>query len=125
GAEKAHQFAGWLEQRDPGSVLDEVRDFARQRPLAFLGIALGAGVVTGRLVRGLSADTDTASSTGSANPPAPSRRSVDSAPRVPALDVPPPPAAGGMIAGGDGDGELFPSENPYRAEQADWADRPA
>ena len=61
-AEKAHQFAGWLEQRDPGSVLDEVRAFARQRPGAFLAIAFGAGVVTGRLVRGLTADPDTTSS---------------------------------------------------------------
>ncbi len=57
-AEKAHQFAGWLEQRDPGSVLDEVRSFARQRPGAFLAIALGAGVVTGRLVRGLTAGSE-------------------------------------------------------------------
>lgn len=62
-ADKAHQVAEWLENRDPGSVLDEVRSFARQRPGAFLALALGAGLVTGRLVRGLTADTDTAQGT--------------------------------------------------------------
>jgi len=28
-ADKAHQVAGWLDQRDPGSVLNEVRSYAR------------------------------------------------------------------------------------------------
>ncbi len=61
-AAKAHEVATWLENRDPGSVLNEVRSFARQRPGAFLALALGAGVVTGRLVRGLSADPATTAS---------------------------------------------------------------
>ncbi len=56
-ADKAHQFASWLDVRDPGSVLNEVRSFARQRPGTFLAIALGAGVVAGRLARGLAADS--------------------------------------------------------------------
>ena len=72
--DKAHQFAGWLEDRDPGSVLTELRSFARQRPGVFFAIALGAGVVAGRLARGLTTDPDEAGS-GSAAPstaPAPS-----------------------------------------------------
>src|ERR1700709_2514084 len=48
-AGKAHDLAGWLEQRDPGQLLSEVRGFARQRPGAFLAMALGAGLVTARL----------------------------------------------------------------------------
>ena len=57
-AERAHQLAGWFEDRDPGSVLAEVRSFARQRPGAFLALALGAGLVAGRLARNLAADPD-------------------------------------------------------------------
>ena len=63
--DKAHQFAGWLENRDPGAVLTELRSFARQRPGVFFAIALGAGVVAGRLARGLTADPDEASSNAS------------------------------------------------------------
>ena len=62
--DKAHQIAGWLEKRDPGSVLTELRSFARQRPGVFFAIALGAGVVAGRLARGLAADPDEASGNG-------------------------------------------------------------
>ncbi len=69
--EKAHQIAGWLEHRDPGSVLTELRSFARQRPGVFFAIALGAGVVAGRLARGLTADPDEASSSSSTSTTAP------------------------------------------------------
>lgn len=57
-ADKSHQVAAWLEERDPGSVLNEVRAFARHRPGVFLALALGAGVLAGRLARGLSADPE-------------------------------------------------------------------
>jgi len=125
-AEKAHQVAGWLDQRDPGSVLEEVRAFARQRPGAFLAIALGAGVVTGRLVRGLTAGSEASGSTGSVTSGATGHLAVDSAARYPQLDVPPLPASGGTAAGGDplGGRELFTAENPYRAGQTDWTDLP-
>lgn len=45
--------ASWLDDREPGDVLGEVADFARRRPGAFLALAAGAGVVVGRLARGL------------------------------------------------------------------------
>jgi hypothetical protein len=54
-AGRAHRMADWLEQREPGQVLDEVRQFARRRPGAFLAGALVAGVVVGRLTRSLAA----------------------------------------------------------------------
>lgn len=57
-SDKAHEFAGWLEGRNPGDVLNEIRSFARQRPGVFLAVALGAGLVAGRLARGLTADLD-------------------------------------------------------------------
>jgi len=60
-ADKANQVAGWLDNRDPGAVLDEVRSFARKRPGAYLAIALGAGVLAGRLTRGLTAGSESGS----------------------------------------------------------------
>ena len=57
-ADKARSAAGWLADRDPGSLLDEVRSFARNKPGTYLALALGAGVVAGRLTRGLTAPTD-------------------------------------------------------------------
>jgi len=49
---KAGELAEWLEQRDPGTLLDEVRGLARRKPGTFLLGALAAGVVAGRLTRG-------------------------------------------------------------------------
>jgi uncharacterized protein YjbJ (UPF0337 family) len=57
-ADKARLAAGWLADRDPGSLLDEVRSFARKKPGTYLALALGAGVLAGRLTRGLTAPTD-------------------------------------------------------------------
>ena len=57
-ADRARTAAGWLADRDPGSLLDEVRTFARRKPGTYLALALGAGVLAGRLTRGLTASTD-------------------------------------------------------------------
>jgi hypothetical protein len=54
-AERSYSVASWLDQRDPGSLLDEVKSFARQRPGTFLLMAAGAGILAGRLSRSLSA----------------------------------------------------------------------
>jgi hypothetical protein len=51
-AEKAQELAGWLDQRDPGSLLDEIRQLARRKPGSFLIGAALAGVAAGRLTRG-------------------------------------------------------------------------
>jgi hypothetical protein len=53
---RVRDAASWLESRQPGDVLDEVREFARRRPGAFLLSAAAVGLVGGRLTRGLSAD---------------------------------------------------------------------
>jgi len=54
-AERTSSVASWLENREPGDLLNEVTRFARNRPGTFLLLAAGAGVLAGRLTRGLTA----------------------------------------------------------------------
>jgi len=54
-AERTSSIATWLENREPGDLLNEVQRFARNRPGTFLLLAAGAGVLAGRLTRGLTA----------------------------------------------------------------------
>ncbi|NOJ60777.1 hypothetical protein [Arthrobacter sp. 260] len=82
-AQRSGDVAGWLEGRDPGSLLDEVKDFARRRPGTFLMVAAGAGLLAGRLTRGLAGAGSDSPSTTPANP----------APEYPPT-VPAQPAAG-------------------------------
>ena len=73
-AGKVHQVAAWLEDREPADVLAELRSFGRRRPGSFLIAALAAGVVAGRMARGLSADaagTSTAVAPQKSTAPAP------------------------------------------------------
>ncbi|QGN57148.1 hypothetical protein [Nostocoides sp. HKS02] len=64
-SQRVGEVAGWLDERDPGSLVAEVKRFARQRPGAFLGAAAVLGLVGGRLSRGLVADhQETGSSEG-------------------------------------------------------------
>jgi ElaB/YqjD/DUF883 family membrane-anchored ribosome-binding protein len=56
-ADRIDTAASWLQDREPGQVLTEVQRFARQRPGAFLAIAATAGLLAGRLTRGLTADS--------------------------------------------------------------------
>jgi hypothetical protein len=51
--ERVQGAANWLDGREPGDVLEEVRAFARRRPGTFLLGAALAGVVAGRLTRGV------------------------------------------------------------------------
>ncbi|MFE5839677.1 hypothetical protein [Arthrobacter sp. NPDC056493] len=64
-ADRSESVASWLDNRDPGSLLDEVKSFARQRPGTFLLLAAGAGLLAGRLGRSLQAGApETGTSTG-------------------------------------------------------------
>jgi vacuolar-type H+-ATPase subunit H len=49
--------SSWLSQRDPGSLLNEVKSFARRKPGMFIAGALLAGVAAGRLTRALAENT--------------------------------------------------------------------
>lgn len=58
-AEQASRQAGsmahWLSAREPGSLVGELKDFARARPGTFLAVAAGIGLVAGRVTRGIQA----------------------------------------------------------------------
>ena len=51
-ATRATGIADWLDQRDPGSLLSEVKTYARRKPGTFIAIAAVAGILAGRLTRG-------------------------------------------------------------------------
>lgn len=50
---KIEEFAGWLQNREPADLLDEVRSFARRKPGTFLLGAAIAGIAAGRLTSGV------------------------------------------------------------------------
>jgi len=77
------QVAGWLEGREPGAVLDEVKRYARQHPGAFLAGAALLGVLAGRLTRGLTADAGGSAASGGR------AASDDDSPAVGVAAVPP------------------------------------
>jgi hypothetical protein len=54
--EQTRRVADWLEQREPADVVYEVRTFARRHTGAFLAIAVGVGLVAGRVTRALVSD---------------------------------------------------------------------
>ncbi|MFF1254666.1 hypothetical protein ACFVYC_19510 [Pseudarthrobacter sp. NPDC058329] len=62
-AQRSESVASWLENKQPGDLLGEVQRFARNKPGTFLLLAAGAGVLAGRLTRGLTAGTTATSST--------------------------------------------------------------
>jgi hypothetical protein len=57
-SDATQQAAGWLEGREPGALVDEVRDYARRHPGTFLAGAAVAGLLVGRLTRNLAASGD-------------------------------------------------------------------
>jgi uncharacterized protein YjbJ (UPF0337 family) len=98
-ATRTSSVASWLESRDAAGVLEDVKGFARQRPAAFLAIAAGAGVLVGRLTKGLTAGapgtgtqsgtSDTYGTAGTAGvyPPVPAAAPLGSVEPVPAYDA--------------------------------------
>ena len=69
-ASRVRAAGQWLQERKPGQVADEAQSFARSRPAIFLALAAGAGLVAGRLTRGLKgADIDSGGSASSERRP--------------------------------------------------------
>jgi hypothetical protein len=66
-ASRVRDAGHWLEKREPRQVVNEVQSFARRRPGMFLVLAAGAGLVAGRLTRGLK-DATADDSTETAQP---------------------------------------------------------
>lgn len=101
-ATTANQVAGWLEDREPGDIIDELSSFARRRPGAFLLGAAVLGLVGGRLTRGLAADAQ--------DDPSPDRRAgtADVRPSQPTPVSPsqPRPVGTDSLVYGDGPDDL-------------------
>jgi hypothetical protein len=62
-ATRAGDVAGWLENRDPSAILEDVKRFARRRPGVFIAIAAGTGILVGRLAKSLTSGDESSSST--------------------------------------------------------------
>ena len=50
-SDKAQELASWIDAREPGDLVNELRDLARRKPGTFLLGAAVAGVLAGRLTR--------------------------------------------------------------------------
>ncbi|MGN7253256.1 MULTISPECIES: hypothetical protein [unclassified Arthrobacter] len=134
-ADRSESVASWLDNRDPGSLLDEVKSFARQRPGTFLLLAAGAGMLAGRLGRSLQAgapETGTAAGAGytatvpqyPAQPPV-TESTLSAVPGAPLYDAPQAtpttyaetvygePARPGFDAPGSAGVPLRDPEDPY------------
>ena len=73
-ADRGEQLADQITAKGPGGLVQDLRGFAARKPGTFLLGALAAGVVTGRLVKGATADsTPSGSSTGYGPTPYPER----------------------------------------------------
>ncbi|MGU3646959.1 hypothetical protein ACLBXX_18530 [Microbacterium sp. C23T] len=99
--EQSRRAADWLEQREPADVVREVRGYARRHTGAFLLIALGVGIVAGRVTRALMADAHNGSGTlsGSSGAPRPAL-----AAGTPGVTRATPAARTGSATGADGFG---------------------
>ena len=49
---KGGEIAHWLENSEASDVLEEIKSFARRRPMTFLALAAAAGILVGRIGRG-------------------------------------------------------------------------
>lgn len=50
-ADRLAQSADFLRDKDPNQLLHDVQDFAKKQPVAFVGAALGIGLVAARLLK--------------------------------------------------------------------------
>ncbi|WP_345763096.1 hypothetical protein [Diaminobutyricibacter sp. McL0608] len=88
-AARTGEIASWLDQRDPGALLDEVRSFARRRPGTFIAVAALAGVLAGRLTRSVASGASESSTETDRQDRKQTRPPIKRPPRahiVPAMD---------------------------------------
>jgi hypothetical protein len=111
-ASRARDAGQWLDTRGPAEVVSEMQSFARRRPGLFLAIAAGAGLVAGRLTRGIkSAASDNGAPASSARPGAVGAGAVSPGPLPGEAGFPPvsawetAPGATAPVTGGPGPGD--------------------
>jgi hypothetical protein len=114
-SDKAHRAAEWLEHREPGQVVEEIRNFARRRPGAFLVGAALAGVLAGRLTRNLGQSDGHGGEPGAGSAPAPGGEpgaSPAPAPGGQPQPAPPATAAESPAPGGPAPSSVSPEVQP-------------
>ncbi len=110
---RVDDVASWLGQRDPGSLLREVKGFARRKPGVFIGVAALVGLAAGRLTRALA---ETAADPSGSRPPA--GASTATSPRPVTTTAAPVPSGAT-----DGAGAADPLGTPlYDQSRAAWDD---
>lgn len=85
-SERLSAVGDWIGDRDPAALLDEVKRFARRRPLVFIAGAAVAGIVVGRLTRALASGGS--SSGGSSSGAGTSRPQLPATPAATAAGTP-------------------------------------
>ena len=118
-------IAHWLQEREPGDLITEVKDFARRKPGTFLAVAAGLGLFAGRMTRGVKAgapgqdgrSTDVAVTSPVRQDVTTPVSSVTSPGSTygddrPGLVTPNPTAGAGGYVGDPAIGEPFPSDIP-------------
>jgi hypothetical protein len=91
-ADRAGSAASWLDARDPGSLLNEVKSYARRKPGTFIAAAAIAGVVAGRLTRALAGNAADEKVAEASAPATPSTATSTTTP-APAVSTPVPATA--------------------------------
>ena len=131
-ASRGSDIASWLENREPADVLDEVRRYARRRPVTFLVLCGLAGVVAGRITRGAVA-ANTSVDSPSASPARAAYADTPAGYTTTGVDYAPPSSTYGEYtdapAGYSTEAayptETYPTESTYAAEttSVEYADR--
>ena len=125
---RGSEFVSWLENREPADVLDEVRRYARRRPVMFLALCGLAGVVAGRITRGAVA-ANTSLDSGGASP---ARALSDTSYTTTGVDYTTPANTYGDVTPGttygaytDAPAGGYPTETTYGTEttSVEYADR--
>lgn len=120
-ASKGSEIVSFIENREPADLLDELRRYARRRPVMFLALCGLAGVVAGRITRGaVAANT-------SVDSPSPSRSLTDTSYTTTGVDYVTPANTYGDVTPGSTYGAYTdaPAGTTYGTEttSVEYADR--
>jgi uncharacterized protein YjbJ (UPF0337 family) len=75
-ASRTSSVASWLDGRDPGTVVSDVKNFARRKPGTFIAVSAVAGLVAGRLVKSLASSAADEKAAEASAPAAPTSTPV-------------------------------------------------